>query len=100
VNERLWELYQTVCQDEVRPLEEFVDRVLGGEWGPFPKRDILELLREIEGQILSNIQVKALEAPWFAGSADEVSEQTQRQFEALLARVEAALPGNGEPAPP
>ena len=93
MNERLWELYQTVCQEEVRPLEEFVDRVLAKEWEEFPKEDILDLLREIEGQILSNIQVKALEAPWFAGSADEVSERTQREFEALAARVEAALPG-------
>lgn len=98
MNERLWELYQTVCQEEVRPIEEFVERVLADEWGPFSKDDIAELLREIEGQILSNIQVKALEAPWFAGSADEVSEQTQRQFEALLARVDAAMPGGGEPA--
>jgi hypothetical protein len=94
VNERLWELYQTVCQEEVRPLEEFVDRVLAGEWGSFPKDDLLDLLHEVEGQILSNIQVKALEAPWFADSADEVSERTQREFEALVARVEAAsLPG-------
>jgi hypothetical protein len=94
VNEQLWDLYQTVCQEEVRPLDEFVERVLAGEWGPYPKEDIVELLREIEGQMLSNIQTKALEGPWFAQNADEVAEEAQRQFEALIARVEAA-PGAG-----
>ncbi len=90
MNEQLWELYQTVCQEEVRPLDEFVERLLAKEWGPYPKEDIIDLLREIEGQMLSNIQIKAMEGPWFAENAGEVAEQTQRQFEALVARVEGA----------
>ncbi len=90
MNERLWELYQRVCQEEVRPLDEFVDRLLAGEWGTFTKEDVLELLHEIEGQMLSNIQVKAMEGPQFAGMADEVSEQTQKELEELVARVERA----------
>ncbi len=94
MNEQLWNLYQTVCQEEVRPLEEFVERLLANEWGPYPKEDIVELLHEIEGQMLSNIQTKAMEGPWFAENADEVAEETQRQFEALVARVEAA-PASG-----
>ncbi|HEX9244741.1 MAG TPA: hypothetical protein VGA35_01150, partial [bacterium] len=77
-----------VCQEEVQPLGEFVERLLAKEWGPYPKEDILELLREIEGQMLSNIQVKAMEGPRFAEMADEVSEQTQKEFEALINRVE------------
>jgi hypothetical protein len=93
VNEQLWELYQTVCQEEVRPLDEFLERLLAKEWGPYPKDDILELLREIEGQMLSNIQVKALEGSRFAEMADEVSERTQREFEALVARVDQAFGG-------
>lgn len=93
MNEQLWELYQTVCQEEVRPLGEFIDRLLAKEWGPYPKEDVLELLGEIEGQMLSNIQVKAQEGPWFAENADDVSEQTQREFEALVARVEEAFAG-------
>ncbi len=93
MNEQLWELYQTVCQEEVRPLDEFVERLLAQEWGPYTKDDILELLNEIEGQILSNIQVKAMEGSRFADSADEVSEQTQQEFAALVARVERAFGG-------
>ena len=91
MNEQLWDLYQTVCQEEMRPLGEFVGRLLAKEWGPYPKEDILELLREIEGQMLSNIQVKAMEGPRFAEMADEVSEQTQKEFEALINRVEQAF---------
>jgi hypothetical protein len=93
MHEQLWDLYQTVCQEEVRPLGEFVDRLLAKEWGSYPKEEIIELLREIEGQMLSNIQVKAMEGPWFAENAEEVSEQTQHEFEALVARVEQAFAG-------
>ncbi len=93
MNEALWDLYQQVCQEEVRPLEEFVERLLTKEWGPFSKEDLLDLLHEIEGQMLANIQVKALEGPRLADRAEEVSEQTQREFEALIARVERAFAG-------
>ena len=93
MNEQLWNLYQTVCQEEVRPLDEFVDRLLAKEWGPYTREDILDLLRAIEGQMLANIQVKALEGPRFAEMAEEVSERTQREFEALAARVDQAFAG-------
>ncbi len=108
MNERLWDLYQTACQEEMRPLDEFVRRLLGGEWGAFPKEDVLELLGEIESMMLSNIQVKAMEGSRFAEAADEVSERTQREFEDLLTLVEDAYAkaggaphkgGQGGPAP-
>ena len=93
MNEQLWNLYQTVWQEEVRPLDEFVERLLAKEWGPYTREDILDLLREIEGQMLANIQVKALEGPRFAEMAEEVSERTQREFEALAGRVDQAFEG-------
>ncbi len=90
MNERLWDLYQTVCQEEFQPLDEFVRRVLAGEWGAFSKDDVIALLREVEGMILSNIQVKAMEGSRFAEMADEASERTQKEFEDLIALVEQA----------
>jgi hypothetical protein len=93
MNEQLWRLYETVCQEEFRPLDEFVRRLLAGEWGAYVKEDVLELLHEVEGQMLSNIQIKAMEGPRFAEMADEVSEQTQQEFEALIALVEQAYGG-------
>ena len=70
-----------------------VERLLAKEWGPYTREDILDLLREIEGQMLANIQVKALEGPRFAEMAEEVSERTQREFEALAGRVDQAFEG-------
>ncbi len=93
MNEQLWELYQTVCQEEVRPLDEFVRRVAAGEWGPYSKEDVLELLGEIEGMVLSNIQIKAMEGSRFAEAADDVSEQAQKEFADLAALVEDAYAG-------
>ena len=90
MNERLWDLYQTVCQEEFQPLDEFVRRVLAGEWGAFSKDDVIALLREVEGMILSNIQVKAMEGSRFAEMADDASERTQKEFEDLIALVEQA----------
>ena len=93
MNERLWDLYAEVCQDEYRPLEEFVDRLVAGEWGVFPTEDVLELLRELEGRVLSNIQIKAQEGPRYSSHADEVAERTHAEFAALAERVERARSG-------
>ena len=89
-DERLWQLYETVCQDEFRPLDEFISRLLDGEWGRFSKEDVLRLLRELEGRVLSNVQLKAAEGPWYAQVADEVAERTHQEFVDLAARVERA----------
>ena len=39
-----------------------------------------------------------MEGPRFATMADEVSEQTQREFETLIARVEQAFAARDYPA--
>jgi hypothetical protein len=92
VNEGLWELYQQVCQDEMVPLPEFVRRLASGEWGAYPKADVLELLQELETMVLGNIQMKMHEGARFAELADEVSEQTHAEFEKLTEFVEGAFP--------
>ena len=92
MNEALWELYQRICQDEMVPLEEFVRRLAAGEWGAYPKADVLELLQELESMMLSNIQIKMHEGARFAEMADEVSEQTHAEFEKLTTFAESAFP--------
>lgn len=87
---RLWELYAEVCEDDARPLEEFVDRLLAGEWGSFAADDVLELLRDLEGRVLANIQIKAGEGPRYADMAEDVAERTRAEFAALGERVERA----------
>jgi len=92
MNEALWDLYQRTCQDEMVPLEEFVRRLAAGEWGAYPKADVLELLGELHTMMLGNIQMKMHEGARFRELADEVSEQTQAEFERLTAFVESAFP--------
>jgi len=92
MNDALWDLYQRMCQDEMVPLEQFVRRLAAGEWGAYPKADVLELLEELQTMMLGNIQIKTHEGARFADRADEVSEQTQEEFERLAAIVEDAYP--------
>lgn len=88
MNERLWDLYEQLCMVEMVPLEEFVHRLKAGEFGEFPTDEIVSFLREIEANMLQNIQVKTAEHQAYAEMADEVSEQTQRMFEELIEEVQ------------
>ena len=87
MNERLWEIYEQICLVEMQSLEEFVRRLKTGEFGGFATSDMIEFLREIEANMLQNIQVKTMEHQAYAEMADEVSEQTQRMFEDLIEEV-------------
>lgn len=90
MTERLWELYEQLCQVEMRELEEFVRRLKAGEFGEFPRADIIAFLREIEANVLNNIQTKAMEHQWYAEMADHVSEATHQQFDDLIEEFERA----------
>jgi hypothetical protein len=87
MNERLWEIYEQLCLVDMVPLSEFVSRVKAGEFGEFETEDVVEFLREIEANMLQNIQVKTMEHQAYAEMADEVSEDTQKMFEELIEEV-------------
>lgn len=84
VNERLWEIYEQLCLVEMIGLDEFVRRLKSGEFGDFPTDDVISFLREIEANMLQNIQVKTMEHQAYAEMADAVSEETQKMFEELI----------------
>jgi len=84
MNERLWELYEQLCMVEMVPLDEFVRRVKSGELGDFPTEDMVSFLREVEANVLQNIQVKTQEHQRYAEMADEVSADTQKMFDELI----------------
>jgi hypothetical protein len=84
MNERLWEIYEQLCLVEMVPLPEFVSRLKSGEFGEFETEDVVEFLREIEANMLQNIQVKTMEHQTYAEMADQVSEDTQKMFEELI----------------
>ncbi|HEY3246753.1 MAG TPA: hypothetical protein VGK88_00495 [bacterium] len=87
MNERLWEIYEQLCQVEGVGLSEFVTRLKSGEFGEFPQGDIVGLLREIEANMLQNIQMKATEHRTYAEMAETISEETQKMFEDLVEEV-------------
>jgi len=87
MHERLWEIYEQLCLVEMVSLEEFVRRLKSHEFGEFPTDDVVSFLREIEANMLQNIQVKTMEHQAYAEMADEVSEQTQRMFDDLIEEV-------------
>ena len=61
MSERLWEIYEQMCQVEMKPLPEFVHRLKMGEFGDDERADVVAFLREIEAGMVSNIQTKAME---------------------------------------
>lgn len=87
MNERLWEIYEQLCLVEQVSLPDFVARLKSGEVGEFPSEDIISFLREIEANMLQNIQIKAEEHHSYAEMAEQVSEETQKMFEDLIEDV-------------
>lgn len=67
-------------------LRGFLDRLDAGEFGRVEPEAVVEFLRELEAVILSNIEVKAQEAPHYAQRREEVIQETQREFDELVAR--------------
>jgi hypothetical protein len=90
MTERLWEIYEQLCQVEMRGLDEFIRRLKAGEFGDFSRDDVIAFLREIEANLLTNIQTKALEHRSYAEMADEVSDQTHWMIDDLIEEYERA----------
>lgn len=87
MNERLWEIYEQLCLVEQVPLPDFVARLKSGEFGEFPAEDIVGVLRQIEANMLQNIQMKAEEHHAYSEMAETVTEETQKMFEDLIEEV-------------
>jgi hypothetical protein len=83
--DRLWELYEHWCMEELISLREFVDRLKGGEYGHFARHEVVALLQTIETNILENIELKAMEDPSLNAIKDERIAETSQEFEALIA---------------
>ena len=90
MNERLWEIYEQLCMVEMLGLDEFVRRIKSGEFGEFLTDEVIGFLREIEANMLQNIQIKTMEHQAYAERADEVAEDTQKMFEELIEELRRA----------
>ena len=90
MTERLWEIYEQLCLVEMKGLDEFVRRLKAGEFGDFSRDDVIAFLREIEANMVDNIQTKAMEHYKYAEMADEVSDETHQMFDELIEEFERA----------
>ena len=85
IMDRLWALYEHWCMEELISLHEFILRLKSGEFGPFRRDDVMALLREIEANILENIELKAMEDPALEALKEERIAETSQEIERLLA---------------
>ena len=83
--DRLWELYEHWCMEELISLHAFILRLKAEEFGSFPRDAVVALLREIEANILENIETKAMEDPELNAVKEERSDETTEMIEALIA---------------
>jgi hypothetical protein len=83
--DRLWELYEHWCMEELVSLRDFILRVKAGEFGAFARHDVVNFLREIEANMLENIELKAMEDPSLGAFKDERSAETTQMIEELIA---------------
>jgi hypothetical protein len=83
--ERLWELYEHWCMEELITLREVVGRLKDGEYGHFTRDEVVALLQEIETNMLENIELKAMEDPCLNAIKDERIAETSQEIEELMA---------------
>jgi len=86
--ERLWELYEHWCMEELISLREFVMRLKAGEFGTFCHADVVGFLREIEANMLENIELKAMEDPMLEELKEQRMAETSQDIDDLIAEWE------------
>jgi hypothetical protein len=85
VMDRLWELYEHWCMEELISLREFVARLKTGEFGSFSRDDVVGFLQEIEANMLENIELKAMEDPALEELKEERMAETSQDIDDLIA---------------
>jgi hypothetical protein len=83
--ERLWELYEHWCMEELIGLREFVMRLKAGEFGAFSRNNVIGFLREIEANMLENIELKAMEEPMLEDLKEQRMAETSQEIDDLIA---------------
>lgn len=81
---KLADVYWERMQEEILSLEEFLDRAKAGEFGAYSPEDFVRFLREVEANILHNIDLKLEEAPHLAPMREARIEETQAMIAQLI----------------
>lgn len=83
---KLMEVYWEVMMDEPMDLPRFMEQVAEGRHGSFPPEEIADFLREVERDILGNIQTKAGSSPGLDAFVDDRIEETRQMIADLMQR--------------
>ncbi len=81
----LWGLYEHWCMEELISLREFVTRLKAGEFGIFSRDDVVGFLRDIEANMLENIELKAAEGSGLEALKEERMAETSQEIDDLIA---------------
>lgn len=85
--ERLTELYWEKVQEEgYLEVETFLEQVKNGEHGEVSVKEIDDFIDEMLATMLSNIQLKATEAPHLEIMRSDVEKQTEERMARLKAK--------------
>lgn len=82
----LMDVYLEVMMEEPTDLPRFMEQVATGRHGAFDEEQIAEFLREIERDILSNIQMRAGINPSLDEFVDDRVEETREMIAGLMRR--------------
>jgi len=74
--------------EELMSLREFVTRLKAGEFGAFSHNDVVGFLREIEANMLENIELKAMEEPLLEDLKEQRMAETSQDIDDLIAEYE------------
>ena len=83
--DRVWELYEHWCMEELISLREFVTRLKAGEFGIFNRDEVVGFLREVEASVLENIELKASENPMLGEVKEERMAEISQEIDELIA---------------
>ena len=83
--DRLWEVYEHCCMEELMSLREFIGRLKTGEFGTFSRDDVVGFLRDIEANMLENIELKAMEDPALESLKEDLLTETTQEIDELIA---------------
>jgi hypothetical protein len=83
--DRLWELYEHCCMEELMSLREFITHLRAGEFGAFSRDNVVGFLRDIEANMLENIELKAMENPALEALKEDRLAETNQEIDELIA---------------
>lgn len=83
-SENLRDIYTDLLLEEYLELEEFVARAQTGEFGNFSRDDIVAFLREMEHDVMDNIETQLAAHPHWGSMRNQAIANVRRQIEELI----------------